>query len=78
MPAGGWLRQAWRNAHSKPLRLMSIARMRFWLSSLPPQPARYIIHRKDGFIHVMRFILNGGDTNRPAASAASAMASLYA
>jgi hypothetical protein len=48
-----------------------MARTRSWLG-LVAQPDRYIIHRNDGLIHVIRSSLNG-DTNLPAASAASAM-----
>jgi hypothetical protein len=39
-----------------------------------PQPARYIIQRKDGLIQVMRVMLKGSETNVCAASALSAIA----
>lgn len=49
--------------------------MRFCPLSFRPQPARYIIQRKEGFIQVMRSSLKGGETKVPWASALSAMAS---
>jgi hypothetical protein len=39
---------------------------------LVAHPLRYIIHRNDGLIHVIRSRENGG-TNRPAANAGSAI-----
>jgi hypothetical protein len=44
---------------------------------LVAQPQRYIIHRKDGLIHVIRSRLNGA-TKRPARTAGSAIAGEYA
>src|SRR5262245_23664511 len=41
------------------------------------QPQRYIIHRNDGLIHVILSRLNGA-TNRPAATARSAISGGYA
>ena len=53
-----------------------IASTRSW-PGFVAQPQRYIIHRNDGLIHVIRSRLNGG-TNVPAASAGSAIAGGYA
>ena len=74
---GSWsLRQACRSAHSNPARLISTASTRSW-PGLSAQPQRYIIQRNDGLIQVIRSRLNGG-TNRPAASAGSAISAGYA
>ena len=51
-------------------------RTRSW-SGFVAQPQRYIIHRNDGLIHVIRSRLNGA-TNAPAASAGSAIDAAYA
>lgn len=75
MDASGRLGQLWCNAHSKPSREISIARIRACRVSLSPHPDRYIVQRNEGFIHVIRSILNGGETNVPLASAASAIES---
>jgi hypothetical protein len=53
-------------------RAIVIARTRSW-PGLVAQPQRYIIHRNDGLIHVVRSRLNGA-TNVPSASAGSAIA----
>jgi hypothetical protein len=50
---------------SKPSLLMSIARMRFCLSSFFPQPARQVIHGKEGLLQVMRRTLKGGERKVP-------------
>ena len=71
-----WLGHACASAHSKPLRVISTASTR----SCPGRvahPQRYIIHRNDGLIHVIRSRLNGG-TNRPAANAGVAISGEYA
>src|SRR5215472_7531022 len=72
----GWLGQLCSSAHPKPSRLTSIAKIRRWPSFLYPHPARYIIHRNDGLIQVIRAILKGGDTKVPRATAASAISLL--
>lgn len=51
-------------------------RTRSW-SGFKAQPQRYIIHRNDGLIQVMRARLNGA-TNVPARSAGSAIFRGYA
>jgi len=54
---------------------MRTAKMRS-CPGLVAHPERYIIHRNEGLIHVMRLRLNGG-TNVPAAIAASATGAAY-
>ena len=76
MPGGTLLGALWDSAQAKPLRRISMARMRRWLSSFCAQPLRYIIQRKEGFIQVMRVFLYGGETKVPWARALSAIASL--
>ncbi|CAM5532529.1 hypothetical protein SGLAM104S_00127 [Streptomyces glaucescens] len=46
------------SAHSKPARSISTRRTRSW-PGFRAQPQRYIIHRNDGLIDVMRSRLNG-------------------
>ena len=65
-------RQDRLRASSKPDRLIRTARTRSWPGSAA-HPQRCIIHRKDGLTQVIRLRLKGG-TNRPAATAAPAMA----
>src|SRR6185312_1363579 len=72
----GRLEQLCSRAHSKPWRLRSIAKIRRCPSSLCPHPARYIIHRNDGLIQVIRATLKGGETKVPRARAVSAISSL--
>lgn len=55
---------------------MSMDSTRSW-PGLVAQPQRYIIHRKDGLIHVIRSRLKGA-TKRPAATAGSATCGGYA
>jgi hypothetical protein len=55
--------------HSKPSLVIWMARTRSW-PGLVAQPQRYIIHRNEGLIQVMRSHLNGA-TNVPAARAAA-------
>jgi hypothetical protein len=57
-------------------RAIVIARTRSW-PGLVAQPQRYIIHRNDGLIQVIRSRLNGG-TKRPAATAGPAISGEYA
>lgn len=52
---------------SAPERKISMARTRSW-PGFVAHPERYIIHRKDGLIHVILSRLNGA-TNAPAATA---------
>jgi hypothetical protein len=64
------------SAHSNPARVISTASTRSW-PGFVPQPQRYIIHRNDGLIQVIRSRLNGA-TKRPARTAGSAIAAEYA
>ena len=57
---------------------MSIASIRCCPASFFAQPERYIIHRKEGLIQVMRVKLKGGETNLLLASALSATSFEYA
>ena len=43
--------------------------VRYGMLSFFPQPERYIIHKKEGLIHVMRSILKGGETKVPCSKA---------
>ncbi len=56
--------------------MIVIASTRSW-PGFVAHPQRYIIHRNDGLIHVIRSRLNGA-TNVPAASAGSAISGAYA
>lgn len=71
MPGSNWLRQAFANAHSNPVRVISMLRTRSW-PGLVAHPERYIIQRNEGLIQVMRSRLKGG-TSMPARSAPSAI-----
>jgi hypothetical protein len=66
-----WPRLECASAHSNPVRVISMARMRS-CSGLAAQPDRCIIQSKDGLIQVIRSRLNGA-TNVPARAAVSAI-----